>query len=284
MKVTVVGTGNVGAALLFPLASNDAIDRVGVVSRRRETADAAILDVASASHKAATKLAYETTDQLHDSDVVVITSGVTPKGKTADEIYGQNLQIAQSILQAAKLKASAVVICLATPVDYITVDIQRILRLPAQQVIGFGGDLDSNRLRYILNARNMPSQDAVAIGEHGPNAIAVYAGEQDYDEVTAELRQFWKRIVQHAEVVRNLATADLLGKLVDSVVTDSKRVHNVCAFDPQHKIYLTSPWAIGRGGAEKVVSLRLPERALQAVTELVEIRRQRLSSAAPAAV
>ena len=115
MKVSVVGTGNVGAALLFPLAYNQAIDRVGVVSRRRETAEAAILDVASASPQAAAKLVYESGDQVSDSDVVVITSGVSQKGKSADETYGPNLQIAKGILQAAPLKASAVVICHLAP-------------------------------------------------------------------------------------------------------------------------------------------------------------------------
>jgi len=151
------------------------------------------------------------------------------------------------------------------------------LNLPARHVIGFGGDLDSNRLRYILTAADMQSDDAVAVGEHGPNAIPVYAGEQDYDQVTAELRQFWKRIVQHAEVVRNLATAHLLGKLVDSVVTNSNTVHNVCAFHPEHKIYLTWPCAIGRHGADKTLPLVLGKRASQAVAELVEARRKKLS-------
>src|ERR1700722_19043569 len=119
MKVTVVGTGNVGAALLFPLAFNQAIDRVGVVSRKKESADAAILDVASACADAASKLAYETAEQIADSDVVVITSGVSQKGKSAEETYAPNLQISESIVKSARLKASTVVICLATPVDYI---------------------------------------------------------------------------------------------------------------------------------------------------------------------
>lgn len=108
MKVTVVGTGNVGAALLFPLAFNPAIDRVGVISRAKESADAAILDVASACADAASKLAFETADQIADSDVVVITSGVSQKGKSADESYAPNLQIAESTTMIGRQGAKRV--------------------------------------------------------------------------------------------------------------------------------------------------------------------------------
>jgi len=278
MKVTVVGTGNVGAALLFPLAYNDAIDRVTVISRKRETAYAAIMDVASALPQGAAKMAYGTIAEVSESDVIVITSGVTQKGKTSEQTYGPNLRIAESVIQGAALKDSAVVICVATPVDSLTVDVQQISHLPAQQVIGFGGDLDSNRLQYILRTRNLPHEDAAAIGEHGPNAIPVYKGEQHYDEVTQELHQFWLRIAKQVDVVRNLATADLLGKLVDSIVTDAKTVHNVCSYHPEHEVYLTWPCVIGQRGSEQTIPLMLSPRASTALGELVG-RRRRLAAA-----
>lgn len=272
MKVTVVGTGNVGAALLLSLAYNDAIDRIGVVSRKEETATAAILDVASALPRGAAKITHETVDRVTESDVIVITSGVTQKGKTAKETYQPNLEIARSVITAAPLKKSAVVICLATPVDQLTVDVQKMARLPVQQVIGFGGDLDSNRLQYILRSRGYSDDDAVALGEHGPKAIPVYQGEQEYEVVTQELHRFWLKIAEHVDIVRNLATADRLARLVDSVVTDAKRPHNVCSYQSEFGTYLTWPSVIGKGGAEASVPISLPKQASRALDSLIRER------------
>jgi L-lactate dehydrogenase len=276
MKVTVVGTGNVGAALLFHLTSNRLIDKIGVMSRKRETATAAILDVASAHPEGAAKMAYETADEISQSDVIVITAGVTQKGKTAEETYGPNLAIARAVVEGTPLKDSAIVVCIATPVDYLTVDVQRMSRLPRRQVIGFGGDLDSNRLKYILRARNCPHEEALAVGEHGPNAVAVYPGEHDYAAVTEELHQFWLGIARHVDIVRNLATADLLARLVHSIITDAKAVHNVCAHHPDHGMYLTWPHVLGRQGAERAVDISLLPNAATAVEKVISTRQKRL--------
>jgi malate/lactate dehydrogenase len=149
-------------------------------------------------------------------------------------------------------------------------------RLPQRQVIGFGGDLDSNRLKYILRARNCPHEEAIAVGEHGPNAVAVYPGERDYAAVTEELHQFWLGIATHVDIVRNLATADLLARLVHSIITDAKEVHIVCAYHPDHGIYLTWPHVLGRQGAEQAVDIPLPPNAARAVEELINTRKKRL--------
>lgn len=277
MKVTVVGTGNVGAALLFSLANNQAIDQIAVSSRKPETATAAILDVASAFPKAAAKMRFETPEMISDSDIIVITAGVTQKGKTAGETHGPNLKIAEDVVRATSLKQSAVLICVATPVDDLTVEVQRIAGLPTKQVIGFGGDLDSNRLQYILQARGIPNESAVAIGEHGPNAVPVYQGEASYDEVTNELHQFWLKIAKHVDIVRNLATAELIARLVDSIATDAKRTHNVCAYQADYGVHLTWPFVIGRGGAEQASKVELSQNSARALDALADARKQRLS-------
>ncbi|HEY9789444.1 MAG TPA: hypothetical protein V6D22_03530 [Candidatus Obscuribacterales bacterium] len=275
MQVTVFGTGNVGSALLFPLSYNDAIDRVCVSSRKEETATAAIMDVASANPEGASKMVYQSDGDVANSDVIVITSGVMQKGKNADEVHKANLEINRSAFQFHPLKSNCVVICIATPVDDITVQIQKESGLPKKQVFGFGGDLDTNRLRYVLKSRGIYHEDAHAVGEHGPNAVALYPSEQNYEEVTKELRAFWGKIANNVDVVRNLATGDLLGKLVHSVVHDSLNVHNVCAYHPEHDVYITWPFAIGKYGVEEPLEISLPPKCAPALMQLVHKRKEK---------
>jgi L-lactate dehydrogenase len=278
MQVTVVGTGNVGAALLLPMAYNQAIDQLHVLSRQEGTALAAIMDVASATPEGAQKMRYDDGSSLCESDLVIITSGVNQKGKTAEETHEANLEIARSVIDRGPLKSSAILICIATPVDYLTAQIQRECGLPMRQVIGFGGDLDTNRLRYILQAHGIPHEYAHAIGEHGPNAIPVYPEERDYEKITAELRGFWRKLADSVDVVRNIATADLLAKLVNTLVTDGMERHNVCAYHQDYGVYMTWPFKLGHYGVEDAASLEIQPQARKLIDELVEQRQRCLSS------
>jgi malate dehydrogenase len=278
MQVTVVGTGNVGAGLVFRLGASTEIDSVKVISRNPGSARAAIMDLASAVPAAAMKFAFDDGDGLADSDVIVITSGVNQKGKAADETHAENLEICRSVLKKAPLKSSAIVICIGTPVDYITPQIQKESGLPARQVIGFGGDLDSNRLRYVLQQRGILDEYAHAVGEHGPNAVPVYQGEGDYAAVAQELRGFWTTLAGGVDVVRNIATAELLSLLVNSVVTDSMATHNICAMHPEHGIYMTWPFKVGKFGVEEPLALTLGDQAFSQLQSLVAQRRGKLSA------
>jgi len=279
MKLSVVGTGNVGAALLFPLGTDEAIERVGVISRKEETANAAIMDVASANPTGASKMHFDKGESLSDADLIVITSGMSQKGKGPEETHAANLQIALEALQTGPLNKRAIVICLATPVDYLTAEVCDAIRLPAKQVIGFGGDLDTNRLRFVLNSHGIESANAHAVGEHGPSAIPIYGGEAAYPQITKELRDFWLKIARNVDVVRNLATADLLGRLVHSIATNSNQLHNVCAFHPEHGLYLTWPFAIGSAGSEEPLVLNPGPEAQALLNDLIANRKKSLPAA-----
>ncbi len=276
MQVAVIGTGSVGAALLFPLTYNPQIDSVLVLNRGLDSATAAIMDVASANPAGAAKLKHVLEGDVSQSDVIVITAGVPPRGRTEADIYDLNLQICRDVFNTAPPKESAIVICVSSPVDYLPVHVQIETGLPRAQVFGFGGDLDSNRLRYVLNSRKIENHEAHAIGEHGAEAIAAYEGEQDYSEVTDDLASFWKRITGEG-VRRNFATADLLAKLVNSIVCDGKAIHNVCAYHPAHDIYITWPFIVGRTGVERPIPLNLSAGVENSLSTLVATRKAKLA-------
>jgi L-lactate dehydrogenase len=279
MKVAVVGMGNVGCALLYPLAKSRGVDHVLVMSRRKEAAIAAILDVAGAYPKGASKMAYAPYESVSDADIIVVTAGVQmEQGQSANDVLKPNLKIAESVITSGSLKKSAIIICLATPVDYLTVHMQKKLKLPRNQVIGFGGDLDRNRLEYVLRCDRKNPYNARLIGEHGANAIPVYEGEIDYAEVAQRVRKYLLTITAHAGETRNLATAELLGKLVNSIVDDTGLTHYVCGYHPEHGVYLTWPFIIGRKGIVGPVNVELQPKAASDLDKLLSTRISRCKS------
>jgi L-lactate dehydrogenase len=262
MQVAVVGTGNVGSALLFHLIDVSSIDEILVMNLKDEWSSAAIMDAASAKPEAALKLSVAPFTRIHEADVLLLTSGVQMKeGETGQDVLERNIEVMNTILDSAAIKKSAVLIGLATPVDDITTHIQKRYDLPSNQVFGFGGDLDRNRLTYVLRTRNNPVQEVWVVGEHGKNTVPVYRGEKEYEEVAQKTRNFLGDITAHGGSPRNLATGLLLARIAESVITDAKRVHCVCGYHPQYKCYLTWPFTIGREGTLDPEPLTLPPKA-----------------------
>jgi L-lactate dehydrogenase len=279
MQVAVVGLGNVGCALLHALAGISGIDRVLVMSRQKEAAMAAILDVAGANPRRASKMSYAPYESLSEADIIVVTAGVQiEKGQTAGDTLKPNIKIADTVLSSATLKKSAILICLASPVDYLTVHMQKKSKLPRNQVFGFGGDLDRNRLEYVLRCDRKKAYNVGIVGEHGANAIPVYEGEAEYAAVAQRVRKFLSTITAHAGQTRNLATGELLGKLVQSIVNDSGQIHYVCGYHAEQGVYLTWPFLIGRKGIVEPVKLSLQPNATGDLDKLRETRISRIKA------
>ena len=279
MQVAVIGIGNVGCALLYPLSYNKGVDSVLVMSRREEAATAAIMDVASANPRGAAKISFSRYERISEADIIVLTAGVQmEKGQSASDVLWPNIEIAEAAIASRPLKKSAIVICLATPVDYLTVHVQKISNLPPNQVFGFGGDLDRNRLEYILRRDGKDATDARIVGEHGANAIPVFRDEADYAAVALGVRKFLFTITSLAGETRNLSTGDQLGKLVHSIVDDTGEIHYVCGFHPVHGVYLTWPFAVRGNGLGVPVDVELEENASNDLNKLVSARKNRIKS------
>ena len=138
MKVAVVGTGNVGSALLFHLVDVPSVDEILVMNIEDNWSKAAIMDVASAKPEAALKLSIAPFQRISEPDIVLLTSGVQMKeGETGRDVLARNIEVMNVILDAAPVRSSAILIGLATPVDDITAHIQERLCLPYPQVFGF---------------------------------------------------------------------------------------------------------------------------------------------------
>jgi L-lactate dehydrogenase len=274
MQVAVVGTGNVGSAVLLHLVDVPNIDEILVMNIEDDWSKSAIMDVASAKPEAALKLKIAPFSRLSEPDILLMTSGgqmdVAQSGK---DVLAGNIEVMNAILDKGPPKKSAVVIGLATPVDDVTAHMQKRHGLLHPQVLGFGGDLDRNRLAYVLSLKQIPNQGIAVVGEHGRNAIPVYAGEKEFDAVADRVRFFLRDITAQGGRPRNLATGLMMANLVESIVTDAGRIHFVCGFHPDYQVYMTWPYRIGRKGVLGPEPLTLFPRAQEALKTLIAKRR-----------
>lgn len=249
MNVAVVGTGNVGSSLLMELASVEDLAEILVMNLEDDWSRAAIMDVASAHPLAAGRCRVAAYRELDQADLIVLTSGVQMKEhETGEDVRRRNSDIADQILGQTKLRDEAILIALATPVDALTPHIQRGFHRTPHSVMGFGGDLDRNRLRYILRQRGYSDAQAGVVAEHGGHTIPYYPQEQEYEQVTQEVRTFLHDITAQGGRPRNLATGSLLAKLIDDLVHDRRTIHFVCGYHAGYERFLTWPFQIRRTG------------------------------------
>jgi len=275
MKVAVVGTGNVGSALLFHLAGVPNIEKILVMNIEDDWSQAAIMDVAGANPEAALKFEVASFDRLGDVDLIGLTSGAQMEaGQTGKDVLNANIKMTKSILDSAQLKKSVFVIALATPVDEVTNFIQNNYKLPENQVMGFGGDLDRNRLSFVLTQRQLPNDDIEIIGEHGGRTIPVYPGEKDFEVVSKSVRNFLGNITVQGGRPRNLASGLLFAKLIDSIINNAHEYHYISGFHPFYKMYVTWPYIVGDKGVGAPKDITIGTLAQNELNNLIDRKRE----------
>jgi malate/lactate dehydrogenase len=271
-RLGIAGAGNVGSALVLELASRNLADEVVVASRDTARSHAAILDAGSAYPVAATN--FRASARLAGNfDVVVVTAGLMPHGAISQtDLLRQNLAIAADALEKVQ---TPIIVVTGTPVDRLTQELSHLPGFAGRQLIGFGGQLDADRTRYALLEHGLTSPGEVyVVGEHGPRAIPVYGGENQYDAILGDATSVLKRI-SAAGKARNLSTGTQLARLLGALAGQEQ---TLCVSAPHpgfENLSLTWPRVINEHGVVEIVKIRnLGAQASQLLGKLLEKRRE----------
>lgn len=183
-KVSVVGAaGTVGAAAGYNIAYRDIADELVFVDIP-DKEDETIGEAADTNHG----VAYDSNTTVRQgdysdtagSDVVVITAGIPRQpGQTRIDLAEDNAPIMEDIQSSlAEYNEDFITITTSNPVDLLNRHLYESGSRSREQVIGFGGRLDSARFRYVLSERfEVPVQniDATILGEHGDAQVPVFS-------------------------------------------------------------------------------------------------------------
>ena len=151
--------------------------------------------------------------------------------------------------------------------------IQNLTGLPHSQVIGFGGELDRNRLINTLLQKKIDVKNAAVIGEHSARTIPIYEGEQEYNAVMESVQKFLNKTGSLAGTVRNLATAPLLTRMIESIVKNKNEILCVSGYHQAYGLYMTWPFRIWEEGATDPMSLNITPRVQQHLDLLISKKR-----------
>ncbi|MFC6837081.1 malate dehydrogenase [Halomarina ordinaria] len=275
-KVSVVGAaGTVGAAAGYNIALRDVADEVVFVDipdKEDETVGQAAdvnHGVAYDSNTVVRQGGYEATA---GSDVVVITAGIPRKpGQTRIDLAGDNAPIMENIGSSlAEYNDDFVSITTSNPVDLLNRHLYEAGDRARQQVIGFGGRLDSARFRYVL-AREFDAPvrnvEATILGEHGDAQVPVFSkvrvngrdpefSGEERDRILSDLQESAMEVIERKGATE-WGPATGVGDMVEAVLRDTGRVlPGSLVLDGEYgldDVGLGVPVELGANGVEEVV-------------------------------
>ena len=290
MKLSILGTGHVGAATAFAAVLRGACAELVLVNRTRAKAEGEALDLSHAASFLPDPLRVRAGDvrDAADSGVVVLTlSAPWDPGRHATrmDLAADNLELFREwVPKVAEHAPDAVLLVVTNPVDVMTWHALKLSGFAPKRVIGTGTLIDSARYRTALSAEIGVHPDdirAYILGEHGDTqfpllSAAVTGGERFYDgDLTARL--FEKTVRSGYEVTdlkgyTNWAVATAAVEIVRAVADDSRRTLPVSTLLDAAavrgwaglggaasggrwpgEVCLSVPAVVGRGGVRRVL-------------------------------
>ncbi|MFC6989861.1 malate dehydrogenase [Haloplanus sp. GCM10025708] len=292
-KVSVIGAaGTVGAAAGYNIALRDIADElvfVDIPDMEDETVGQAAdvnHGVAYDSNTVVRQGGYEATE---GSDVVVITAGIPRKpGQTRIDLAGDNAPIMEDIGSSlAEYNDDFVSITTSNPVDLLNRHLYEAGDRDRQQVIGFGGRLDSARFRYVLSERfDVPVRnvEATILGEHGDAQVPVFSKvrvdgadpeftDDEKEEILGNLQESAMDVIERKGATE-WGPATGVAHMVEAVIRDTGEVlPGSLVLDGEFGYENTAfgvPVKLGSDGVEDVVEWDLTDYEADLMDEAAE--------------
>lgn len=180
-KITVVGSGNVGATIAYTLTVQGIASEIVMIDINHEKSLGEALDIRQGVSFCAPATVYAGSyEDAKGSDIVVITSGMARKpGQSRLDLAQSNVDIIKSIAdKIVPVCPDATYVIVSNPVDVLTYVFLKHTGLPQERVIGSGTVLDTARLRsriseyYSVNQKNV---HAYVLGEHGDSSFVPWS-------------------------------------------------------------------------------------------------------------
>ena len=302
-KVTVVGSGNVGATVAHRLADKQLADVV-MVDILEGVPQGKGLDLFQAGPVEGYDVRIKGTNDYADtsnSDLVVMTAGYPRKpGMSRDDLLKANFEVVKSAMEkAVKYSPDSILIIVTNPLDAMAQAAFRVSGFSKNRVMGMAGILDTARYRtFIAEALNVSVQNVqgFVLGGHGDTMVPVpryttVAGipvselmpKQQLDQIIERTRNGGAEIVNLLKAgSAYYAPSAAVVEMIDAIFNDRKKILPCAAYlEGEYGInglFVGVPVKLGARGIEQIIEIELtPEEqaALQksaaAVRELADI-------------
>ena len=302
-KVTIVGSGNVGATAAHWIAAKELADVVliDIIEGVPQGKGLDLLEAMPIEKRDSSITGTNDYKDTANSDIVVVTAGIPRKpGMSRDDLLNTNLGIMKAVIgEAVKYSPNCILIIVSNPLDAMAQAAYKMSGFLRERVIGMAGVLDSARFRAFIAAElkvSVENVTAFVLGGHGDTMVplprySTVAGipiTEWMDKATVD------RLVQRtrdggAEIVKYLKTGSAyyapsaaVAEMVEAIVKDKKKILPCAAYLQGeygiNGLYVGVPVKLGAKGIEQIIEIKLTaeekaelDKSAAAVKELVGV-------------
>jgi malate dehydrogenase len=302
-KVSIVGSGNVGATAAHWIASKELADVV-LIDIMEGVPQGKALDLLQAMPVEKRDSAILGTNDYADtanSDIVIITAGIPRKpGMSRDDLLNTNYKIMRDVVsKVVKYSPDSILIIVSNPLDAMAQAAFKLSGFPRNRVIGMAGVLDSARFRtFIAQELNVSVENVTAfvLGGHGDTMVplprySTVAGIPITELIEpARVAALVERTANGgAEIVKYLKTGSAYYapsasavEMVEAILKDKKKILPCAAYlEGEYGInglYVGVPVKLGANGIEQIIEIKLTadeqaalNKSADSVKELVTV-------------
>ena len=302
-KVTVIGSGNVGATAARRIATKELADVVllDILEGIPQGKGLDMLEANPVEGSDACVIGTNDYADTADSDVVVITAGLARKpGMSRDDLLVKNKNIIKGVTEnVVKYSPNCILIPVTNPLDAMCQVVFRVSGFPRERVVGMAGILDSARMRAFIAMElgvSVENTHAFVLGGHGDTMVplprySTVAGIPITELMdTATLDAVVKRTAAGGgEIVKLLssgsayyAPGSAIVEMVEAILKDKKKILPCATFlQGEYGIeglFVGVPVKLGARGVEEIIQIELTadeqaalRKSADAVKELVDI-------------
>jgi malate dehydrogenase len=298
-KVTVIGSGNVGATVANVLAHKDLVNEIVLLDIQGDMAKGKALDMwqqAPVDYYSTRITGTDDYAKTADSDIVVITAGIPRKpGMSRDDLISTNANIVSSVTaQIMKYSANPIIIVVSNPLDVMTYAAWKTSGLPSSRVFGMAGILDTARYRaFLAEALNVSPKDiqAVLMGGHGDTMVPLpryttvsgipvteLIDEASLDAIVERTKVGGGELVKLMGTSAWYAPGAAAAQMVESILKNENRIYPCCALlngeYNLHGVFVGVPVKLGANGIEQLIELKLNEAEMGLLIDSADQVRQ----------
>lgn len=302
-KITIVGSGNVGATAAHWAASKELADivLVDIVEGVPQGKGLDLLEAMPVEGSDVSIIGTNGYEDTKDSDVVIITAGIPRKpGMSRNDLIATNTNIVKSVTeQVVKYSPNAFIIVVSNPLDAMTYVAYKVSGFPRNRVIGMAGVLDTARFRtFLAQELNVSVEDIVAfvLGGHGDTMVPLvrYCSVGGIPVTKLISKERLDAIVQRtrdggAEIVNYLKTGSAYYApsisaiaMAEAILKDKKRIMPCAVYlegEYGYKdVVVGVPVKLGGNGVEYIYELDFTDeekimftKSVEAVKELIKM-------------
>lgn len=294
-KITIIGSGNVGATAAHWAASKELGDVV-LVDIAEGIPQGKALDLFEASPVElfdANVIGSNSYEATADSDVIIITAGLARKpGMSRDDLMKTNAGIVKGCAeQAAKFSPNSVLIIVSNPLDIMAYVAWKASGFPKERVVGMAGILDTARYRaFIAEEAKVSVEDiqALVLGGHGDSMVPLisyttisgipvteFIKQDRLDQIVQRTRDGGIEIVNYLKTGSAFyAPSAAAVQMAEAILKDKKRILPCAAMlEGEYGIngvFCGVPVLLGKDGIERILEVPLTDDERAALNNSAE--------------